>query len=70
VLAPFLHADRLPTAYVDAITHGRRDQEDSFHLLVMDLPRETNRLQQTISTETVDGASVYPIHEGDRRHVS
>jgi uncharacterized protein Yka (UPF0111/DUF47 family) len=69
-VAPSLETDRLPVAYVDAITQGRRGQEDSLHLLVMDVHRELNRLQQSISNETVDGASVYSINEGDRRLVA
>ena len=32
----------------------------------MDLHKELNRLQQQIATESIDGACVYGVHEGDR----
>ena len=67
---PSFENDRVPVAYIDRITHGRRDLEDGLHLLVMDLHRELNRLQRAIATETLDGASVYAINEGDRRLVA
>jgi len=39
---------------------------DSLHRLVMDAHKALNRLQQEISTETLNGARVYDIAAGDR----
>jgi hypothetical protein len=64
--APPPAEDRLGGEYIDRITSGRRDAGDSLHLLVMDLHKELNRLQQRLSTETIDGAQVYGIGDDDR----
>lgn len=53
-------------AYVDAVTHARRDRGDSIHLLVMDLHKELHRLQGAVAQETIDGARVYGISPEDR----
>jgi uncharacterized protein Yka (UPF0111/DUF47 family) len=63
---PSLEHDRIPVDYIDAITHGRRGQDDGLHVLVMDLHRELNELQRRVASETLDGASVYGIIESDR----
>ncbi len=64
--APSLGEDRIPGAYIDRITSGEREGGDSLHLLVMDLHKELNRLQQRLATETIDGACVYSIRDEDR----
>jgi hypothetical protein len=65
--APSLAEDRLiPGDYVDRLTSGRRDTGDSLHLVVMDLHKELNRLQQQLATETIDGAQVYGVRDDDR----
>ena len=58
--------DHFSSAAIDRITSGQRGAQDSLHLLVMDLHRELNRLQQTIATEAIDGAKVYGVQEEDR----
>jgi uncharacterized protein Yka (UPF0111/DUF47 family) len=64
--APPLQDDRLPGDYIDRVTSALRDRQDSLHLLVMDLHKELNRLQQQIASETIDGACVYSIQAEDR----
>jgi uncharacterized protein Yka (UPF0111/DUF47 family) len=59
----------LPTR-IDRITSGQRNKHDSLHLLVMDLHKELNRLQQQIASESIHGASVYGIEEADRRWIA
>jgi uncharacterized protein Yka (UPF0111/DUF47 family) len=63
---PPLEDDRLPGAYIDHVTSAQRDRQDSLHLLVMDLHKELNHLQQQVASETIDGASVYGIQAEDR----
>jgi uncharacterized protein Yka (UPF0111/DUF47 family) len=64
--APTLGEDRLTGDYIDRITSGQRNGHDSLHLLVMDLHKELNRLQQQIASESIAGASIYSVREGDR----
>jgi uncharacterized protein Yka (UPF0111/DUF47 family) len=65
--APSLAGDRIPGSYIDLLTSGRPENGgDSLHLLVMDLHRELNRLQEHLATETIDGARVYGLREEDR----
>lgn len=64
--APDLTGDRVPGAYIDRITSARREQGDSLHLLVMDAHRALNRLQASIATTSLDGASVYGIDADDQ----
>jgi uncharacterized protein Yka (UPF0111/DUF47 family) len=61
-----LAEDRIPGNYIDRLTSGQRDVGDSLHLVVMDLHKELNRLQQHLATETVDGAQVYGVRDEDR----
>ncbi len=53
-------------AYIDQITSAQPPQGDSFHLLVMNLHKELNRVQQHIAAESIDGAHVYGITDADR----
>jgi uncharacterized protein Yka (UPF0111/DUF47 family) len=63
------HADGFGAAELDAWSHADRAHGDSVHLLVMDLHRLLNRLQQSIATEVLDGASVYDLATEDREQV-
>lgn len=51
---------------INALTHGDRKSGISFHLLVMDLHKELNKLSATLSNENIDGAHVWSIQAGDR----
>jgi CHAD domain-containing protein len=64
--APALGDDRTPGPYIDRLTRGQRDAGDSLHLLVMDVHKELNRLQERLATETIDGALAYGVGEADR----
>lgn len=66
VQTPIPTDDRLAGAVIDRITSGSRTAGDSLHLLVMDLHKELNKLQQRVATEKIDGASVYGITDADR----
>lgn len=48
------------------LTHGDRQQGDSFHLLVMDLHKALNGLAGELATENLDGAHVWQIEDKDR----
>jgi hypothetical protein len=61
-----LQEDRLTGNYNDRITSGRRNGNDSLHLLVMDLHKELNGLQRQIASESIDGAAVYGLKDADR----
>jgi len=63
------HRDGFTAVELDAWSHGDRGRGDSLHLLVMDLHRMLNRLQQAVATEVLDGASVYDLAAGDRERV-
>ena len=64
--APALTDDRINWTYIHQLTSGRREDGDSLHVLVMDLHKELNRLQQQLATESIDGAQVYGLSEDDR----
>jgi uncharacterized protein Yka (UPF0111/DUF47 family) len=64
--APSLDEDRIPGVYIDRLSSGQRNGHDSLHLLVMDLHRELNRLQQEIAAESIDGACAYGLQKKDR----
>jgi uncharacterized protein Yka (UPF0111/DUF47 family) len=51
---------------IDLLTHAQRDEGDSAHLLVMDMHKALNRIQQAIAGETLDGAAVYDLAPQDR----
>ena len=51
---------------IDALTRAQRDSSDSAHLLVMDMHKSLNRLQQAVAGETLDGAAVYELEPRDR----
>ena len=53
-------------AVIDSLTRAQREQGDSAHILVMDMHRALNRLQQAVAGETLDGAAVYELAPQDR----
>jgi uncharacterized protein Yka (UPF0111/DUF47 family) len=63
---PVVAGDTVRAEYVRAITSAARQQADSLHLLVMDLHKELNRVQQSLAERSVDGASVYGVSETDQ----
>ena len=48
------------------IVSGEPKKGDSFHLIVMGLHRELNKLQSLIYQESVEGARVYGINDSDK----
>jgi uncharacterized protein Yka (UPF0111/DUF47 family) len=60
------HDDGFTASELDGMSHAERARSDSLHLLVMDLHRQLNGLQQAVATELLDGASVYDLTAGDR----
>ncbi|MDG6243509.1 MAG: hypothetical protein QCH31_03830 [Methanolobus sp.] len=48
------------------ITSGDREHGDSLHILVMDIHKSLNKLQETISGEIIDGANTYMLTENDK----
>lgn len=68
--SPLLEEDLVSGEYIDQITSTQAASGDSFHLLVMDLHKELNRLQQQIAAESIDGASVYGVTDADRRLIA
>jgi uncharacterized protein Yka (UPF0111/DUF47 family) len=65
-----LDAGTLDAAQLAALTSGRRGGEDTFHILVMDLHKNLNRLAADLSDETVDGAHVWQLEADDRLRVA
>ncbi|HKN08283.1 MAG TPA: hypothetical protein VJ376_02205, partial [Pseudomonadota bacterium] len=67
LLPPLLaHSNTFTAAELDGWAHGERERGDGVHLLVMDLHRMLNQLQQAVATEILDGASVYELSAEDR----
>ena len=55
---------------VAELTHGRRGEGDSLHLLVMDLHKQINRLAGELASEVIDGANVWELQPEDRPRVA
>jgi uncharacterized protein Yka (UPF0111/DUF47 family) len=64
--APSFESDRLSGDDISQITSAERNGHDSLHVLIMDLHKELNRLQQQIASESIAGARVYGISDSDR----
>ena len=65
-LAPgVLDADQLKR-----LTSGKRGEDDSFHILVMDLHKAINRMAADISDEMIDGAHIWQLGEQDRPRIA
>ena len=70
--------DVLSPALLLALTHGHRPkhgaapkpEDDSLHLLVMDLHKQLNQLSASLSSERIDGAHVWQLDEADRPRVA
>jgi pyruvate,orthophosphate dikinase len=58
--------DAITAQDIARLTAGRRRDQDSLHLVVMDAHRELNRLAGRLATESIAGALVYGIEAGDR----
>jgi uncharacterized protein Yka (UPF0111/DUF47 family) len=67
---PPVDEDMLTGQMIGDLTSGRPTTGDGFHLLIMDLHKEINRLQEAISTMEIDGAKAYGLTEGDRAIVA
>ncbi|GAA0767005.1 phosphate transport regulator [Ideonella azotifigens] len=65
-----LPADRLADAQVDALTRGLRGEQDSLHLLVMDLHKQINKLSAELASEVIAGANAWELQPGDRPRVA
>jgi len=63
---PAIVEDMMSAETIASMTSGRPASGDGFHLLIMDLHKEVNRLQSQISTEVVEGAKAYGVTEADR----
>ena len=63
---PTIIDDMLSGETIASMTSGRPASGDGFHILIMDLHKEINRLQSEQSTEVVQGAKAYGVTEGDR----
>lgn len=64
-----LSGGTLSAGELKALSSGRRDEEDSFHILVMDLHKALNQLAAALADETIDGAHVWHLSEQDRPRV-
>lgn len=58
--------DMVSQEAITSMTSGRPPAGDGFHLLIMDLHKELNRLHAEIATDDVDDARTYGISEADR----
>jgi len=64
-----LPKDRLSDGQVEELTHGRRGEDDSLHLLVMDLHKKINKLSSELASEVIAGANVWDLQPQDRPRV-
>lgn len=70
LLPPLLQQGGVFTAaQLDGWAAGDHDRGDGIHVLVMDLHRLLNHLQQAVATENLDGASIYELADQDRDRV-
>ena len=63
---PAFEHDLISGDYIDEVTSAQPASGDSLHVLVMNLHQELNRLQRLIAAESIDGAGVYGVTDGDR----
>ena len=64
--APDFSGDEVEANYIERVTHGRRKEADSLHILVMDLHKLINKLQADLAQESIDGAKAYAVGDADR----
>ena len=67
--APACHDDQVSLSAMTAFTALTRNGHDTVYQLALDLHRELNRLQGSISVDTVDGASSYNVPGSHRELV-
>ncbi|MBK6472102.1 MAG: phosphate transport regulator [Betaproteobacteria bacterium] len=65
-----LAQDRLTDEQIAELTHGRRGEGDSLHLLVMDLHKKINKLSSELASEIIAGANVWDLQAQDRPRVA
>ena len=58
--------DAISAQEISRLTTGRRGEQDSLHLVVMDAHRELNGLAGRLASESIAGAMVYGIEADDR----
>ena len=63
---PVAQDDLLDPGAVSAMMQAGSEHPDSLHRLVMDMHKQLNALQASISDEKLDGAAVYGLAEADR----
>ena len=61
-----VEGDVISGSWLARLTAGRPDGGDSLHLVVMDAHRELNALEASLARESVDGAQVHGLGDGDR----
>ena len=64
--APPCHDDQLTAAAIEALARRTENGHDSVNQLAMDLQWELNRLNGSVSLESVDGATTYSLTAADR----
>ncbi|HWQ44591.1 MAG TPA: hypothetical protein VN373_02865 [Methanosarcina barkeri] len=52
--------------FIRTLTSGDRGKGDSLHILVMDVHKALNKMQEELAVENLDGAKVYLVAEEDR----
>lgn len=62
--------DRLGDEQIEQLTRGRRGEDDSLHLLIMDLHKRLNKLAAELASEVVDGANVWDLLPRDHARVA
>jgi hypothetical protein len=65
-----IKGEQLDKSQLNSLTQGKRGEEDSLHLLIMDLHKQINQLAKSLASEVIDGAHVWQLNEGDRGLVS
>lgn len=55
--------------FIRSLTSGDREKGDSLHILVMDVHKALNRMQEELAIENLDGAKVYLVAEEDREPI-
>jgi len=55
--------------FIRDLTSGDRGKGDSLHILVMDIHKTLNKMQEELAIENLDGAKVYLVAEEDRELV-
>jgi len=67
--APSATDDQITSHVLETFTRVTSNGHDTINQIVMDLHWELNRLQASISVETLDGAHVYGLRDADRQLV-